>query len=560
MTHRVSTPPASSPRAASSFSPASSLTACGSDDAAADAGGGLESTSRSPATSARPPRSTWEGEVDVEDIETEVADRGRRRGARGRRRRRRTSGSATATPRRRPTTPTSPRRRRLLIGEISEPLRGGAGGQHGRLPRRRGRRRGGRLRRGRQPPAQHRQQGRARLRGRPDRKVGDGPSGEERDAAKWAPRWSRPTAPSPASTSPTPTSRSKNLLDTTLVKGDGAVVESGQTIVVNYLGQVYDAEDALRRELPQGAHVVPDRRRRRSSAAGTRRWSARPSAPASSCPSRRPTATARRQQGRRHQGHRHAVLRRRHPRRSLTVPRRSKQGGAAWRRSPSDCSTSTSCCSPRRRFVSKQDIRRAHYGEYPDSPRGLEAFEKAFERDKEDLRELGVVIEVGSLDSYFEDEQGYRISPDTSSLPEIRFEADEAAVLGIAARAWEQHTLAAGHHRGDAQAGRPGRRGRHQPARPRAAQPARRGAGLRRLLGGHPEASRHHLRLPPTRRGPARTVASSRGASSARPDGGTSWLRPRSQGRACLPALPGPGQGDPDRARLRRTTSRPAPT
>jgi proteasome accessory factor B len=94
------------------------------------------------------------------------------------------------------------------------------------------------------------------------------------------------------------------------------------------------------------------------------------------------------------------------------------------------------------RFVSKQDIRRAHYGEYPDNARGLEAFEKAFERDKEDLRELGVVIEVGSLDSYFDDEQGYRISPDTSSLPEIRFEADEAAVLGIAARAWEQATLA----------------------------------------------------------------------------------------------------------------------
>ncbi|WP_310528979.1 WYL domain-containing protein [Nocardioides sp.] len=94
------------------------------------------------------------------------------------------------------------------------------------------------------------------------------------------------------------------------------------------------------------------------------------------------------------------------------------------------------------RFVSKQDIRRAHYGEYGDNPRGLEAFEKAFERDKEDLRELGVVIEVGSLDSYFDDEQGYRISADTSSLPEIRFEADEAAVLGIAARAWEQHTLA----------------------------------------------------------------------------------------------------------------------
>ncbi len=94
------------------------------------------------------------------------------------------------------------------------------------------------------------------------------------------------------------------------------------------------------------------------------------------------------------------------------------------------------------RFVSKQDIRRAHYGEYSDTARGDEAFEKAFERDKEDLRELGVLIEVGSLDHYFDDEQGYRVSPVASSLPEIRFEADEAAVLGIAARAWEQHTLA----------------------------------------------------------------------------------------------------------------------
>lgn len=94
------------------------------------------------------------------------------------------------------------------------------------------------------------------------------------------------------------------------------------------------------------------------------------------------------------------------------------------------------------RFVSKNDIRRAHYPDYADDARGDEAFERAFERDKEDLRELGVVIEVGSLDHYFEDEQGYRISGDTSSLPEIRFEADEAAVLGIAARAWEQHTLA----------------------------------------------------------------------------------------------------------------------
>lgn len=95
-----------------------------------------------------------------------------------------------------------------------------------------------------------------------------------------------------------------------------------------------------------------------------------------------------------------------------------------------------------RRYVAKQDIRRALYPDYADTRAGDEAFEKAFERDKEDLRDLGVVIEVGSLDAYFEDEVGYRIRPDESALPEIRFEADEAAVLGLAARAWEQATVA----------------------------------------------------------------------------------------------------------------------
>ena len=32
------------------------------------------------------------------------------------------------------------------------------------------------------------------------------------------------------------------LIATTLIKGDGAKVESGQTLTVNYLGQVYDAD------------------------------------------------------------------------------------------------------------------------------------------------------------------------------------------------------------------------------------------------------------------------------------------------------------------------------
>ena len=65
-----------------------------------------------------------------------------------------------------------------------------------------------------------------------------------------------------------------------------------------------------------------------------------------------------------------------------------------------------------------------------------------FERDKEELRSLGVPIEVGNLDAYFDDEPGYRIRPDEFALPEISLTADEAAVLGLAVKVWEHARLA----------------------------------------------------------------------------------------------------------------------
>ena len=90
-----------------------------------------------------------------------------------------------------------------------------------------------------------------------------------------------------------------------------------------------------------------------------------------------------------------------------------------------------------RRYVSKDRIREILY---PDQ--GTDAFEKMFERDKEELRSLGVPIEVGSLDAYFDDEPGYRIRPDEFALPEIDLEADEASVIGVAAKVWEHARLA----------------------------------------------------------------------------------------------------------------------
>lgn len=94
------------------------------------------------------------------------------------------------------------------------------------------------------------------------------------------------------------------------------------------------------------------------------------------------------------------------------------------------------------RYVSKDAIRRAHYTEYPQDAKGDAAFERAFERDKDDLRAIGAVIDVGSNDTYFEDELGYRIPSEQTSLPQVRLEADEAAVLGVAARVWDHETLA----------------------------------------------------------------------------------------------------------------------
>ncbi|MEJ7833040.1 MAG: WYL domain-containing protein [Nocardioides sp.] len=77
---------------------------------------------------------------------------------------------------------------------------------------------------------------------------------------------------------------------------------------------------------------------------------------------------------------------------------------------------------------------------YPDST--SDAFEKMFERDKEELRSLGVPIEVGQMDAYFDDEPGYRVRPDEFALPAIDLEPDEAAVIGLATKVWEHATLA----------------------------------------------------------------------------------------------------------------------
>ncbi|TIC87682.1 WYL domain-containing protein [Nocardioides sp. GY 10113] len=89
-----------------------------------------------------------------------------------------------------------------------------------------------------------------------------------------------------------------------------------------------------------------------------------------------------------------------------------------------------------RRPIPKERIRELLYpGSRPD------AFEKMFERDKEELRGLGVPIEVAPTDAYFDDEVGYRIPADQFALPEITLTAEEASVVALATRVWQDATM-----------------------------------------------------------------------------------------------------------------------
>jgi len=90
-----------------------------------------------------------------------------------------------------------------------------------------------------------------------------------------------------------------------------------------------------------------------------------------------------------------------------------------------------------RRYLTAEEIRAAVSG-YPDEH---EAFKRMFERDKEELRELGIPLETG-VNNVLDEEPGYRIKKQDYELPEIRLEADEAAVLGIASRVWQSAALA----------------------------------------------------------------------------------------------------------------------
>ncbi|CAB4744528.1 unannotated protein [freshwater metagenome] len=71
-----------------------------------------------------------------------------------------------------------------------------------------------------------------------------------------------------------------------------------------------------------------------------------------------------------------------------------------------------------------------------------EAKERMFERDKDDLRSLGIEIEVGDLDVFFEDEPGYRIPQKSYELVVPELTGRELALISIASNFWNDSILA----------------------------------------------------------------------------------------------------------------------
>ncbi len=102
------------------------------------------------------------------------------------------------------------------------------------------------------------------------------------------------------------------------------------------------------------------------------------------------------------------------------------------------------CLLSTRQFLTAERIRDAVPGyEAADGSRSTdEAFKRMFERDKAELRDLGIPLETGR-NSHFDAEDGYRITRRDYELPPIEFDADEAAAVGLASRLWRSATLGA---------------------------------------------------------------------------------------------------------------------
>jgi proteasome accessory factor B len=91
-----------------------------------------------------------------------------------------------------------------------------------------------------------------------------------------------------------------------------------------------------------------------------------------------------------------------------------------------------------KRYLTKSEILENVAG-YKGTQEGKE---RMFERDKDDLRSLGIEIEVGDLDVFFEDEPGYRIPQKSYELVVPELTGRELALISIASNFWNDSILA----------------------------------------------------------------------------------------------------------------------
>ncbi|MEU6641653.1 WYL domain-containing protein [Saccharomonospora sp. NPDC046836] len=91
-----------------------------------------------------------------------------------------------------------------------------------------------------------------------------------------------------------------------------------------------------------------------------------------------------------------------------------------------------------RQFLTAERIRGIVPG-YADAATD-EAFSRMFERDKNELRELGIPLETGR-NSVFDSVDGYRIARRDYELGEVDLAPDEATAVALAARLWDSPEL-----------------------------------------------------------------------------------------------------------------------
>ena len=91
-----------------------------------------------------------------------------------------------------------------------------------------------------------------------------------------------------------------------------------------------------------------------------------------------------------------------------------------------------------RQFLTAEKIRDSVAG-YNDSA-NYEAFSRMFERDKNELRDLGVPLETG-LAGRFSTVEGYRINRNAYELPDVDLTSEESAAVAVAVQLWESPEL-----------------------------------------------------------------------------------------------------------------------